>query len=211
MNDIALIKLPSGQEFIVAAYSDSYESTQPYPYDGSNLGAFIYILLDKLKVLDGPCAPPIITLDTSSTSFETNGNWIAGSSNQALSNNFLQVTNDVSATASWSVDIPATGLYEVAIWSPQSNDFSDSTTMVVNSYTGKYTFHVSQQSYGGRWYKLGDFYFTKGEIAKCVTIRGSSDSTVVANAIKISQWPECNDSPGATCQDFNPSDDICRM
>lgn len=161
-----------------------------------------------MQILDGTCSPPILTLTTKSPSFISSGTWNSASSNDALNGEYVYVSNDELAEASWDIDIPSTGLYEIAIWSPQSTSFTDSATIVVNSYTGLYSFNVSQQSYGGRWYKLGDFYLVSGN-QKVVTIHGSSSSVVVANAIKISKWPECRHSPGATCEDFNPSGPIC--
>lgn len=137
----------------------------------------------------------------------TSGAWTSSSSNQALGGSFLQ-SSDGNAELYWNVDIPEEGLYEVAVWFPQSKSFSSSTTFTVNSYTGAYPFSISQQSYGGRWYKLSDFYFVKGT-QKLLSISGKSNSIVAANAIKISKWPECHDSPGATCQDFTPSGATC--
>lgn len=201
LNDIALIELPSGDELIIAVYSTGYEPNQPFPYDASNLGTFLEFVLERLDYANNPCSPPVIKETISSTAFTTTGSWSGEVANDAYGGNYL-LTSDASATAFWNINVPSTGLYEVCVWSPQSPSFTSSATVQVNSVTGAYNITVSQQSYGGRWYKLGDFYLTAGQSNVVGVFGGSS---VVANAVKLSKWPECNHSPGALCTDFDPS------
>lgn len=107
-------------------------------------------------------------------------------------------SNDKNANATWNVDLGLGGLYEVAVWAPQSSDFSRSTTIVVNSLDGPQSMSTNQQIVGGRWVYLGDFQFAAGINNEVITVLGNS-VTAVANAVKFSRWPYCNDIPGGIC------------
>lgn len=47
LNDIAYIELPNGQKFVLAAFSDSLEYSNPWPYTLSNLGVLVEMRLSE--------------------------------------------------------------------------------------------------------------------------------------------------------------------
>lgn len=210
MNDIAYVQLPSGQDFILSIYSTAYEPDQPGPYDGSNLGIFAEYLIEELGLLNAPCTPPIFKYSISDPHFSIlSGSWTQNSANDAYNGEYL-MSGAPGDSVSWSMEIPSSGLYEVCIWSPQSVDFSNGALVQVLSNNIVYNYTLSQEYYGGRWYKLGDFYMDKGQQNNIVAIQQLPNSQpVVASAIKISKWPECHHSPGALCTDIDPKLPVC--
>ena len=154
------------------------------------------------------CTPPNLEYLSDTANLLPKGSWVQQGSDQALGGTFF-TSNNSSATASWDDQIPSAGAYQVSIWSPQAPDFSSSVTVEVNDSTGSYPITYTQRSYGARWYLLGDYYFVKGTQKNAVRIHGSTSGLVAANAIRISKFPECHASPGATCQDFVPKGPTC--
>ena len=185
---------------------DRYERTQPAPYDESNLGVFMYFLIKEME--SNACTPPTLEFLSSDASLVPADSWHQETSNQALGGTFV-TSADSAATASWDVNIPSDGAYQVSLWFPQSPKLSRSVKVEVNDVTGTYSTTLSQQSYGARWFLLGDYYFIKGAQNNAVRIFGSPSGMVAANAIRIVKYPECYDSPGATCQDFVPKGPTC--
>ena len=165
----------------------------------------MYFITQRLPTT--PCTPPTLQF-TVSSNFHSVGKWTNNSSPQCLAGECVQ-TADSGATAGWDVQIPSTGIYEVSIWSPQDQTYSPSITVTVTDSTGTYPWTITQQSYGGRWYKLGDFYYVKGNHQNSVSIQAGSTGITVANAIRLTKWPECHGAPAATCQDYQPSGPTC--
>lgn len=189
-NEIAHVILPNKKSFILTSFTDSYESYQPQL---NNLGRFAELVLQNVPELQEGL-PPSITLDASKA--QLNGHsWKKQISRDAFGDYFF--TNEIvngTESATWTINLPSTGLYEIGTWNPESSEYG-STTIVVSYFNPdkeimKETYSVNQRYNGGRWIPLGDIYVSN-ELPVIIHIDGkSTGKKVVANAIRLIKYPE---------------------
>jgi len=205
VEDIAQIILPNGKELILAAYSDGYEPLQPGDYDISNLGYFAELVIKNLN-LDAGNPPQLIYTIASTSNFKTVGDWTKASTDSDKYGDSYIYKNGVkggNSIAAWFFNVPTDGIYEVAIWWPEGirTDRSAQVTITVTHADGNDGYTVSMRSRGGRWVKLDDLNFTPSKMGKIEISDNVPDAPlhIMANAVKITQWPSCNGIPGAVC------------
>lgn len=196
LEDVAYIILPNGQPFILAAYSDGFsgpEPGQPFPWDASGLGSFCEMVIDELDLAVG--SPPKIIIDNTDPRVTANGNWTTVTDRNVdydmYGSSYLSIasTRSGGSSVTWNLQVPNTGRYEVTVWSPQKTT-SSNIVYVVNHAGGSSQITRDQRKFGGRWYRLGDFDFNAGQGSIVLNNRASSaGSTIMADAVKITQWP----------------------
>ncbi|MCX7718466.1 MAG: serine hydrolase [Candidatus Sumerlaeaceae bacterium] len=194
LEDIAYIVLPNGREVVLAMFSNAFRppySRDPSPYDGSQLGGFAELLLEKAGLLEG--CPPKVIVDNSDPGFRTTGDWEKSTSGtDKLGADFMRKQRGRAlATAAWELSVPEAGYYEVCVRQPQSDEYASDAPWRVIHADGESTFSLDQQKVGGRWRLLGTFRFEKGtgrvEVSDRVT---SATQYVVADAVKATRWPD---------------------
>ncbi len=196
LEDIAYVVLPNGREFILAAFSDGYqgpEPSHPSPYDGSLLGLFCELVIERAG-LDVGC-PPKVKIDNTAAGVAVSGSWTVVTDQvvdyDMYGANYLSIQSQASATASvtWPLQVPIAGRYEVCAWFPQKTS-ATTVQYEVRHSGGTTAVPADQRYYGGRWYRLGDFEFEAGTGSVVLTNRaGVSNRPVMADAIKITRWP----------------------
>jgi hypothetical protein len=187
--DIIYAVLPNGKEFILAMYSNGYESTQPYPYDQSILSNVTEMLIERLGLDAGN--PPKVKIENGGAGFSTTGTWSTSTGSTEASGGNYAVANGGtgSATATYALNVPEAGRYEVCVWYPQGTNRATDAPFTVNSTAGATTVRVNQQLTGGRWVRLGDFDFAAG--AGSVVLSNQVANTaqvVIADAVKATKW-----------------------
>ncbi|KYR01414.1 golvesin [Tieghemostelium lacteum] len=152
------------------------------------------------------------------------GPWLIGESIQAYNKTFYYIqgtggnnydnsssessTVNNSYTIEYMIDIQVSGLYEVCVWFPSCSNHStvsysispndQGPTWDTTSYKPTYTYYISQIHYGARWILLDSFYFLQGN-KPTITISTwgvPTTSTVVADTIKLTMWPNVKGIPG---------------
>ena len=194
LEDIAYMVLPNGREVVLAMFSNAFRppySRDPSPYDGSQLGGFAELLLEKAGLLEG--CPPKVVVDNSDLRFRTTGDWEKDTSgSDKLGADFVRKQRGrVTATATWDLSVPEDGYYEVCVRQPQSDEYASDAPFRVIHADGESTFSLDQRKVGGRWRLLGTFRFEKG--AGRVEVSDQISSTaqhVVADAVKATRWPD---------------------
>lgn len=196
LEDIAFVVLPNGQEVIVAAFSNGFTkpySEDPSPHDGTVLGGFMELLMDKAGVLKG--CPPVVRVDDEDPGFTAQGAWKRETAAPQKSGKSYHTARagDAPSTATWQLRVPEDGRYEVCVRHPQDGANAADAPFSVVSDRGTTTVLVDQRKVGGRWRKLGDFTFRKGggEVMLSNSVAGTS-ATVAADAVKASKWPGSN-------------------
>ena len=205
LEDIAYITLPNGKEFILAAYSNGFvspETAYPMPYDASLLGMFAEILYEELGFDAG--LPPRVKIDNTSAAVTVSGSWDTGTDKNLdydmFGDNYRYTTSDLTGTKSvtWNLNAPEDGLYEICVFYPQKSA-GTSAVFTVNHASGASNVTVDQRYCGGRWYRLGDFRLNAGQGSVILTNKAStSGKTIIADAVKISKWPESTNPVSGT-------------
>ncbi len=197
VEDIAYIKMPNGKECIMVVFSNGYVApftSDPLPWDGSQLGPFAELLVEYLGLNAGD--PPKWKIDNADggTTFTTVGSWTVGTAQQdkwGSSYHYATCASTPTALAIWNLSVPQTGKYEVCIWYPAGSNRATDAKFGVTSDGGTTTFTVNQQKVSGRWYRLGDFFFSAGTGRVTLSNQGSDTTKlVVADAVKITKWPD---------------------
>lgn len=189
-NDIAYVRLPNGQELVVAAFSDSPDTADAFPHDHTGLGAFMDFLLQETNLDAG--GPPTVRLDNTSPSFTATGTWTTGTGDYDLyGTNYRYATGGTAATnAGWNLSLPQAGTYEVAMWWTDDSLRTSSAKVQVNHTGGTQVVSVDQRTKGGKWIYLGTWNFnTTGNSIK-LDAGTSATGRVIADAIKLSKVPD---------------------
>jgi hypothetical protein len=202
LEDIAYVVLPNGKEFILAAYSNGFsgsEPSQPYPYDASILGVFCEMVIEQLG-LDAGCPPKLKLDDADAAVFSTSGAWTVGTAqSEKYGPSYKYKSGGTgSGTATWNLNVPQTGLYEVSVWYPQGSNRATDAPFTVNHAGGASTVRINQQKTGGRWVRLGDYQFNAGQGTVVLSDNiANASQIVVADAVKAVKWPATAAPPNA--------------
>lgn len=99
------------------------------------------------------------------------------------SNRLMTISPTVTASATWTAQIPADGFYEVSISYTAFTARVPDAHFIVRHAGGDSHFRVNQQRHGGTWVSLGSFYFKAGGTAQVVA---QNDSTSLQNPANVS-------------------------
>ncbi len=126
--------------------------------------------------------------DNADSGFSASSNWVTSSSTPGYygSNYAFRLTQSTSDAASWSVNLPATGSYQVfARWTAGSNR-ATSAPYIVTHAGGSTTVPLNQQQNNNTWVSLGTYTFNSGTSTRVLLSCWTSSGTVViADAIKL--------------------------
>jgi hypothetical protein len=118
------------------------------------------------------------------------GLWTKGSVAPGIYGTFYQyATTADSNPTSWAIYdpfIPASGLYNVYIWYPQSATFTSDAQIHVNGGTNDYVLSFNESTHGGSWQPIGtNIYFIRGTNGNVVLYNNTGDTNhyLVANAL----------------------------
>lgn len=133
-------------------------------------------------------APPTYTVDNTDAGFTASTNWWASTSVPGYlgSNYRTRGTASVSDAATWKVNLPTSGTYQVqARWTAGTNR-APSAPYVIYHAGGSTTVNVNQQQNNGTWVTLGTFNFNAGNSTRvalsCWTTTGFY---VVADGVRL--------------------------
>jgi len=191
VEDIQYAKLPNGKEFILAVFTNGRDRGQPLPHDCSHLGLFSELLIERLGLDEK--LPPKVRVDNDDPEFKMVGEWSRGPEDvYQWGASWLRAPQGAGdIRAAWDLNVPEAGNYEVTAWYPEGKDNATDAPYTVYHAGGSTTVKVNQQVAGGRWMRLGDFEFRKGEGRVELTNAGNGDNLfVVADAVKATKWPE---------------------
>jgi len=189
LEDIAYVKMPNGKEFILAAYTNGWNTAEPYPYDGAPLGLFAEMLVENLGLDAGN--PAKIKIDNGGAGYSTTGAWTTATAQiDKFGSSYAYASGGSGATATFALNVPATGKYEVCAWWADGTNRATNAPFTVNHAAGATTTNLDQTARGGCWVKLGDYDFNAGTGTVVLGTSGvSASSLVVADAIKATLWP----------------------
>jgi CubicO group peptidase (beta-lactamase class C family) len=86
-------------------------------------------------------------------------------------------------SATWQLDIPRDGIYEVCEWHNGNSTRSPAAPFTVTSVAGAETVFVNEQENSGQWNLLGRFAFREG--GGIVRLDSVADNIVIADAIRV--------------------------
>jgi N-acetylmuramoyl-L-alanine amidase len=104
------------------------------------------------------------------------------------SNRLLASSPTVTANATYTAAIPASGYYDVAVSYTAFTARVTDAHYIVKHAGGETSFRVNQQRHGGTWVQLGRFYFKQGGVAQVVVQNDSTNaagSNISLDAVKF--------------------------
>lgn len=182
--EIAWFRLPDGREFVVAAFSNSWDQSQPLPHDVGHFGDFVEELLTALPATRG--LPWTVRLDANAA--RARGEW----ADERLAGSYLaepvRTSADAAAELTWRVRVPRDGRYELAAWYPPRSGATTAAAWEVESGDGTRTVvRYDQTTWARRWLPLGRHASRDGEIV--VRLRAEAPGTLVADALRVVEVP----------------------
>ncbi|MET7574076.1 hypothetical protein ABZT04_37170 [Streptomyces sp. NPDC005492] len=84
----------------------------------------------------------------------------------------------------WRSDLPASGMYDVAVWYTDDPNRATNAASTVRYAGGSTVVRVDQTGRGSRWVSLGSFPFTAGTPA-VVELSDDANGYVVADAVRF--------------------------
>lgn len=182
--DVAYVKLPNGREFVLAAYSDLHNPSDPDPYMNAPLGVFLDVLLQKSGLEAGD--PATIRLDNKDASFVTKGEWKTETKDtDKYHEDYVFADAGGDQVAGWRITLPEAGRYEVSVWWTDGPQRSPAASIIVTGANGAETKTVDQRKAGGVWVKLGDFDFAKEGGSVAFKAKESLPGIVAVDALRV--------------------------
>lgn len=201
VEDIAHIKLPNDQEFILAALSNGFQ--RPVS-DLGILGMFAERVIEYFGLLNHGNVPIIVTASLDKgTHYSYNGPWITNKDLSSIApdrigQNIMFIAANVPdqqyvGEFAWNVNLPEGGFYEVSMYTPSMQNATTRAVFTVTDAHGEYKVPVNQQLVS-RWVKLGDFIFNAGLHNRVITVQNTissvhDSSTIVINAVRFAAYP----------------------
>jgi len=188
LNDISFVRLSNGREFIVAVFTDTYGGADPSPYHNTPLGVFMDLLIEKAGLNAG--GAPIVKYDNADANFAVSGTWSTetGDTDKHKAN-YRWATAGTAATATWALNLPEPGQYEVQMWWPDGTNRTAGAKVSVTHASGTATVTMDQTKRGGLWIPLGTWNFNAGAGSVVVNAATSSTGRVMADAIRLCKVP----------------------
>jgi N-acetylmuramoyl-L-alanine amidase len=159
-----------------------------------NAGARVF------TVRESDTNPDLVLVDNGEATYSESGNAAAFSTSSLMawgrptfpmagdvnpftlgSNRLMTVSPTVTASATWTAQIPRDGFYEVSISYTAFTARVTDAHFLVRHAGGESSFRVNQQRHGGTWVTLGTFYFRAGGTAQVVAQNDSQDTRNPAN------------------------------
>jgi hypothetical protein len=85
--------------------------------------------------------------------------------------------------ATFAMDVPRTGYYEVYAWWPQAQPQAGRVEVRVTHRDGEFLSMVDQRALGGQWNRVGTFSWAVGDKAR-LQLRAQADGHVLADAVR---------------------------
>ncbi|MCX7626350.1 MAG: class A beta-lactamase-related serine hydrolase, partial [Candidatus Sumerlaeaceae bacterium] len=111
LEDIAYAVLPNGKEFVVAVFSNAFcepYSSDPSPYESSQLGDFMELLLEKTRLAEGCTTPTLRQASDGDPYFSIVGEWKEETTQTArgLVTYRVATAEKGEILAQWRLDVP---------------------------------------------------------------------------------------------------------
>lgn len=165
-------------------------------YDAGNV--LLATLSANVEITDPvlPCElePGVTDNDDTDGYFTTVGAWTTATAqpnrwcaSKPGSSYTITSSNDGLRYARWKPRITVPGIYEVAIWYPESSNRATDARFSVIHAGGTTAINVNQRINGGQWFLLGQFNFT-GAVSERVELRNNhsvSGDFVIADAVRV--------------------------
>lgn len=153
----------------------------------------------QMRYIDGTYFGPIITvtfnstqndiaIDNTSPNFSVTGTWNTGNTAAGRYGNDYRWHDTVQGgtdTASWFLDAPSAGNYDVYCWYPAGTNRTTQASYRVQHSTGTAVISVNQQVNGGQWNLLGRYNFNAGSGFVKLVSGAPAGSVVIADAVRL--------------------------
>lgn len=125
--------------------------------------------------------------DNLAPEFSCSSGWTAGTSSvdKYATDYRWHSTGAKWEPATWTVNLPATGYYDIYAWWPKGNNRSTTSPFVISTTTGQVTVNVNMQQNGGKWNLLGRFNMSSGNQAIMLSYWAPTGFVVCADAIRV--------------------------
>src|SRR5690606_31328072 len=125
-------------------------------------------------------------VDNNTSGFSASGNWSsATSASDKYGSNYryrnVQATSDA---ATWTVNLPSAGSYEVYAWWSDGGNRSITAPYLVDHSGGTATVYRNQRVNGGQWNLLGTYNLNAGSNQVRLSCWTSNGTIVIADAIR---------------------------
>lgn len=132
----------------------------------------------------------IIADDADTTKFSTVGTWSTSTGLPGYYNTGYKTapSGTGSSTATWTMDIPSDGKYEVfCYYTAYSNRASNAPFTIINNGAAVAKVAVNQQINGKIFFTLGQYTLIQGQLQ--ITLSNAANGYVIADAVKVTHIP----------------------
>lgn len=132
--------------------------------------------------------PTLIDNDNGAPEYTETGSWVTSSSSGYNGLGYRWCNAGYANTASWDLNLPASGNWTVYVIYRASTNRTTSTKYTVETAAGTQTVYINQTLNNMTWVSLGTWYFDAGTGSVTVDASGSSGgSVVIADTVKAEQ------------------------
>ncbi|MCX7055302.1 MAG: serine hydrolase, partial [Proteobacteria bacterium] len=163
LQDVMYAELPNGQQLVISAFTNGWDSNEPEPGDVAQLGDFTARLLHELQLDGAPGRAP----------------------------RYLKASNAGADAVRWSWRVPQSGRYQLALWydADPGNTHDARATVVAQGRRDEVT-ALDLSIWGRRWIRLGDVELDRGKTELVLTT--STPGKLPGGRLRIARWPDAH-------------------
>jgi beta-lactam-binding protein with PASTA domain len=132
------------------------------------------------------CQPAVI-IDNGDFGTVPNGNWRVSSGPDPYGRESLYVSNDGTATYTWTFSPDMSGYYNVSMWWTAMASRSTSIPVEIEHFNDSSTVHINQRENGGQWNSLGSYYFETGYNYEIILKAVGGGASNCADAVRFTK------------------------
>ncbi|MBE0536419.1 MAG: PKD domain-containing protein, partial [Phycisphaerae bacterium] len=88
-------------------------------------------------------------------------------------------------TYTWTFSPPSTGLYEVSMWWTEYPSRTTNALVSIANVDGAATAYINQQTNGGKWNRLGEYYYNAGTAYNVTLTSTTGSASTCADAVRF--------------------------
>ena len=130
----------------------------------------------------------IVDNDDGAPDYTETGTWDTSGSTGYDGGTYRYATSGQSNTATWDLDLPSAGSWQISVFYRAGSNRTSSTKYVVQTSSGPQTVYINQQTNSLTWVTFGSWSFDSGGGSVELDAAGSSGGDVViADALKATK------------------------
>ena len=137
--------------------------------------------------IDLVVSEPVVIIDNGDPDTIPDGNWQPSSGPNPYGGQSLFVSDDGTATYTWTFSPAVSGFYNVSMWWTTLSSRSTNIPVDIQYFNDTETVYINQQQNGGQWNSLGSYYYEAGSSYLVILKAVGGGASNCADAVRFTK------------------------